>query len=735
MDLDAIQQMFFQESEEGLQALESCFAVCREGSDDAETINTIFRAVHSIKGGAGAFGHERLQTFAHHYESVLDQLRSGGLDMTPALLDVLVAAFDTLADHLAAAQGERETPDDSAVLAQLAAAGEAKAEAVTEAKLPAPEAPAASSAVDADFDALMGLLEPQDAAPAPVAGDDFDALLGLLEPTPTPADLWYVRVSPASSAFANGAEPLLLIRELGRMGGTNITLDHSALPPLDEMDVQRSYLGWTLELPADVAREDIEAVFEFVDGWQVDIGHEPRPIAQPEPEPELGRQDELQPEQAAVEQAPVPAAAAAAAPAPVVAPAPAAAAVAPPPAAPAAPKAAANADAVAGATIRVELEKLDRLVNLVGELVITQAMLAQRLSEHGLGGTSELTSLENLTRELQESAMSIRAQPMKTVFNRVPRIIRELESDTGKRVRLQVDGEMTEVDKTVVERIGEPLTHLIRNAVDHGIEGPADRTAAGKPEEGLLRVSAEQRSGRIVITVADDGRGIDRARVRAKAVERGIVAPDANLSEEDIDNLIFAPGFSTAEKVSNISGRGVGMDVVRRNVQALGGRIGVTSRFGSGTSFTLSLPLTLAVLDGMIVKVGDQTFVIPLSSIVESLRAQAKQLNYLSDEAAVLDVRGSQLPVLRIGALLGIPAQSDPDKTVMIVVESDTGQAVMMVDAIEDQRQVVVKSLEANYRAIPGVSGATILGDGRVALILDVDGVLMHARRRPALAA
>jgi two-component system chemotaxis sensor kinase CheA len=331
--------------------------------------------------------------------------------------------------------------------------------------------------------------------------------------------------------------------------------------------------------------------------------------------------------------------------------------------------------------------------------------------------------------------MSIRAQPMKTVFNRVPRIIRELEADTGKRVRLQLDGEMTEVDKTVVERIGEPLTHLIRNAVDHGIESPEERLAAGKSEDGVLRVGAEQRSGRIVITVADDGRGIDRARVRAKAVERGIVAPDAMLSDEEVDNLIFAPGFSTAEKVSNISGRGVGMDVVRRNVQALGGRIGVSSRFGSGASFTLSLPLTLAVLDGMIVKVGEQTFVVPLGNIVESLRAQPGQLSHLADDAAILDVRGAQLPVLPIGALLGIPAQCDPDNTVMIVVDTDAGQAVIMVDTIEDQRQVVVKSLEANYRAIPGVSGATILGDGRVALILDVEGVLAQARRRQAIAA
>ena len=727
MDLDAIQQMFFQESEEGLQALESCFALCREAADDAETINTIFRAVHSIKGGAGAFGHEHLQDFAHHYESVLDQLRNGTLTMTPALLDVLLAAFDTLSDHVAAARGERGTPDDAAVLAALAGVGgsqETAAEpvAVAAAAVATPTAPAD------DFDALLGLLEPS--APAAAPQDDFDALMSLLAPggAPSPTPAWHLTVRPSGDAFANGGEPLLLLRELVRMGGSEIVLDGSALPPIEELDASRSYLGWSLEMPAEVAKEDIEAVFEFVDGWQVAIAsgeappaETPLPVASDAPQ--------------AIATAPAPAPASpppsVAVPAPVAAPEPAASRPSPAPAA----TGGENNAAAASATIRVELDKLDRLVNLVGELVITQAMLAQRLSEHGLTGSSELTSLENLTRELQESAMSIRAQPMKTVFNRVPRIIRELEADTGKRVRLQLDGEMTEVDKTVVERIGEPLTHLIRNAVDHGIESPEERLAAGKSEDGVLRVGAEQRSGRIVITVADDGRGIDRARVRAKAIERGIVAPDAMLTDEEVDNLIFAPGFSTAEKVSNISGRGVGMDVVRRNVQALGGRIGVSSRFGSGASFTLSLPLTLAVLDGMIVKVGEQTFVVPLGNIVESLRAQPGQLSHLADDAAILDVRGTQLPVLPVGALLGLSARADPDNTVMIVVDTDAGQAVIMVDSIEDQRQVVVKSLEANYQAIPGVSGATILGDGRVALILDVEGVLAGARRRPALAA
>ena len=720
MDLDAIQQMFFLESEEGLQQLESCFASCRDGTDDAETINTIFRAVHSIKGGAGAFGHEHLQAFSHHYEGVLDQLRSGVLTMTPALLDILLAAFDTLTDHVAAAKGERSTPDDKAVLAALASAGNAPKAAPE----PTPEPEPAPVAASADnFDALLDLLEPS--APASAPQDDFDALLNLLTPAaaPSAAPCWHVKIRPGEGAFANGGEPLLLLRELVRMGGSNVTLDRTDLPPIEELEVERSYLGWSLEMPGEVGKDDIEAVFEFVDGWQLEMTHqaapEPADLSTPVPQDVAS----------AIEPEPAPVAAPSAVPAPAAAPEP-------PVAKPVAPVGeSASTAAAASATIRVELDKLDRLVNLVGELVITQAMLAQRLSEHGLTGTSELTSLENLTRELQESAMSIRAQPMKTVFNRVPRIIRELEADTGKRVRLQLDGEMTEVDKTVVERIGEPLTHLIRNAVDHGIESPEERVAAGKTEDGMLRVSAEQRSGRIVITVADDGRGIDRVRVRAKAVERGIVAADAALSDEEVDNLIFAPGFSTAEKVSNISGRGVGMDVVRRNVQALGGRIGVSSRFGSGASFTLSLPLTLAVLDGMIVKVGDQTLVVPLGNIVESLRAQPGQLSYLADDAALLDVRGMQLPVLPVGALLGMPARSDPDQTVMIVVDTDAGQAVIMVDSIEDQRQVVVKSLEANYRAIPAVSGATILGDGRVALILDVEGVLARARRKQAIAA
>ncbi|MEH3101060.1 chemotaxis protein CheA [Sphingomonas adhaesiva] len=733
MDLDAIQQIFFQECEEGLAGMEGAFAAIRAEAYDAETINGIFRAVHSIKGGAGAFGHERLQAYTHQYETLLDLLRNGSLALTPPLVDVIVAAFDMLSDHVTAARDGGAAPDDAAMLARLIAAASGEAAAPESAPAPAPAdavvADAAPAGVADDFDDLMALLDDMGGAVPPNA-DDADADADLPGADPATPD-WHVHFRPTASAFDNGAEPLLLLRELARMGGRVMSCDTSSVPSLAAMDPNSGYLAWNVALPGTVDGEDIRAVFEFSDSGTITLTQgtpepAPEPIAIATPAP-----------------APVPAPVAAAAPAPepapepapVAPPAPAAAAAAPAPrpapAAAPAPTPVAAPAAVVSQTIRVDLDKLDRLVNLVGELVITQAMLAQRLSGNDMGGCPELTDLDHLTRELQESTMAIRAQPMKTVFSRVPRIIRELEGETGKRVRLDIEGEMTEVDKTVVERIGEPLTHLIRNAVDHGLETTEERIAAGKSAEGVVRLSAAHQSGRIVITVADDGRGIDRTRVRAKAVERGIIPADATLSDEEIDNLIFAPGFSTAATVSNISGRGVGMDVVRKNVQALGGRIGIQSRMGHGSSFSLSLPLTLAVVDGMIVTVGDQTYVIPLSHIVESLRPSDRAVTAIGPDGAVLDVRGSYVPIYPVAEQLSLRGgERDPGKAVLIVVEGANGQAALLVDTIQDQRQVVVKSLEANYQAIEGLAGATILGDGRVALIIDVDA-LTARRIRP----
>lgn len=329
--------------------------------------------------------------------------------------------------------------------------------------------------------------------------------------------------------------------------------------------------------------------------------------------------------------------------------------------------------------------------------------------------------------------MAIRAQPVRSVFQRIPRLVRETAAMTGKPVKLVTEGEATEVDKTVIERLSDPLTHMIRNAIDHGLETPDVRRAAGKPAEGIVRLSAFHRSGRIVIEVADDGAGIDRGRVKSKAIERGLIGDDAQLTDDETDNLIFLPGFSTANAVSDLSGRGVGLDVVRRSVQALGGRISIASRPGEGSTFTLSLPLTLAVLDGMVVTVAGQTLIVPLGAILETLQPRAAQLHGLGGDVRVIAIRGGYLPLIDVKTALGYSSSlTDPRPEVALLVEGEGGiRAVLLVDAIQGQRQVVIKSLEANYHAVPGIAAATVMGDGRVALILDVD-VLVSNRRSDA---
>ncbi|WP_374657656.1 chemotaxis protein CheA, partial [Phenylobacterium sp.] len=426
------------------------------------------------------------------------------------------------------------------------------------------------------------------------------------------------------------------------------------------------------------------------------------------------------------------------------APPPAAVAkAAPPPAAPAAPAAAAPAGgspaAAPTATIRVDLDRVDRLINAVGELVIQQAMLSQRVLESGLARSSNvvlgLEDLELLTREIQDSVMAIRAQPVKSVFQRMPRLVREVADMVGKRVKLVMEGEGTEVDKTVIERLTDPITHMLRNAIDHGLETPEGRAEAGKPAEGVVHMRALHRGGRIVIEIQDDGRGINRQRVRGIAVEKGLIAEDAVLSDEETDNLIFLPGFSTAETISDISGRGVGMDVVRRSIQGLGGRISISSEPGKGSKFTMSLPLTLAVLDGMVVTAAEQTLVAPLSTIIESLTPRPEDVHYVGGKDAVIRIRETFVPLIDVGVSLGFrDTPTEPSQGVAVLVESEGGgKAALLVEAIQGQRQVVIKSLEANYQQIEGIAAATILGDGRVALILDVDAlVTTQHRRKPA---
>ncbi len=709
MTAEEIQAIFFLECEESLAAAEAGLAACRDGTQDADTVNAVFRAVHSVKGGAGAFGFVALQAYTHTYETLLSDVREGTVPLEDPLTDLLLRALDTLSDHVTAAREGGDAPDDAALLAELTAAQAANrggSEAVAEA--PAPEASAAAEpaldaeAFDIDLD-LDSLLDDIAGPAAPVATD------------------WQLHLRPHAGSMRNGAEPLALLRELAAMGARCAACDLSQLPELDRLDPVQGWLGFSYVLPDSVTEAEAFDLFDFVrDDWGIAAGAE---AAMPP----------LQIEERAVPAAtPAPVKAEQAAPSM----APAAVPVMPAPA-PAAPSAQTAGTAPAGQSIRIDLAKLDRLIDTVGELVIAQAMLAQRLAGDGTA-SEELLLLEGLTRDIQESAMSIRAQPIGSVFSRVPRILRELASSTGKHVKLEVIGEGTELDKTVIERLGEPLTHLIRNAVDHGIESAEERLAAGKPAEGTLTLAAEQRSGRILIHITDDGKGIDRARVLAKAVEKGIVAPEAQLSPEDIDQLIFAPGFSTAATVTSVSGRGVGMDVVRQNVKDLGGRITIESLPGKGTTFTLALPLTLAISDGMIVTVGDQTLVVPLTHVVESLRPGEADVQGMGTGRQMLNVRGKFIPVLTVAQRTGgRGAGMDPRRGVLIVVDTQVaGQAALLVDTICDQRQFVIKSLEANFRPVEGVAGATILGDGQVALILDVDalvaGALGHGGLREA---
>ena len=726
-ELEEIKLTFFQECEELLADLENGLSAMQDGSADGETINAVFRAVHSIKGGAGAFGLDPLVRFAHVFETLLDGVRANKIAVTPLLVSELLRAADVLADHVQAARNDGRA--DEAKSAEMAAA----LEALT---LPAGAAPSPASSAPAAFTPVV-------AAPDDIGGDFRPmvvALPSLDEPPAAEPHQWTITFRPHSDLYRKANDSLLLLRELSRLGSIEVTLDDSALPLLDGLDPDTAYLSWTVTLISACDEAAIREVFEFVDG-DCDVEISGGPAA----EPELDIAALI----AAANGAAAPQMDAAPAPVFVPAPAPVLAALAEevPVSETSAPKIDAPRNAPAPvaetaantqATIRVDPERIDRLIDLVGELVINQAMLAQRMTESGLASSSNvamgLDELEQLTREIQDGVMAIRAQPVKSVFQRMPRLVREVAAMTKKNVRLITEGESTEVDKTVIERLGEPITHMIRNAIDHGLETPEERLAAGKPAEGTVRLMALHRGGRIVIEVRDDGRGINRKRVLAIALEKELVSPDVTLTDEEIDNLIFLPGFSTASAVSDISGRGVGMDVVRRSVQALGGRISISSKPGEGSTFTLSLPLTLAVLDGMVIDVAGQTLVVPLTAIIESLRPKVEDVKPLGPQGAVLAVRESFVPLVDIAMSLGFRSERQrPSDGVVLLIEAEDGsRAALVADAIQGQRQVVIKSLEANYRQVEGIAAATILGDGRVALIVDVDAIVAMRRRDTA---
>ncbi|PDS76935.1 chemotaxis protein CheA [Rhizobium sp. L43] len=746
MDMNEIKEIFFQECEEQLAELESGLLKMNDGDRDPETVNAVFRAVHSIKGGAGAFGLDDLVAFAHVFETTLDCVRSNKLEPNQDVLKVMLKSADVLADLTNAARdgGSVDESRSRGLVKEL--------EALANGELPSPsasaEAPAPKAAAKPVAKAAPApAAKPTDDSgfqPIPFSFDDFggegDAGAGL------PA--YEVTFKPRYELYSKGNDATLLLRDLSRLGEMTIYCNTDELPGLEELDPEGAYLFWNVTIKTDKGEDAIRTVFEFAE-WDCELtvkaveearagatSNEELPMV---PVPfdlsildEAGAAEEV----SAAETAAAVAAAEtasnvtqmAAVAARVEKKESAAAAAA------AASAAAQNNAAGAGQTIRVDLDRVDRLINLVGELVINQAMLSQSVIENDTTGTSSinmgLEELQQLTREIQDSVMAIRAQPVKPVFQRMSRIVREIADMTGKSIRLITEGENTEVDKTVIDKLAEPLTHMIRNAVDHGIETPEKRAAAGKNTEGTVRLTAKHRSGRILIELADDGAGINREKVRQKAIDNDLIPADSNLSDEEIDNLIFLPGFSTADKISDISGRGVGMDVVKRSIQALGGRINITSKPGHGSVFTMSLPLTLAVLDGMVVTVAGQTLVVPLTAIVETLQPEAAAIHSFGANHRLISIRNSFCPLVDVGRILNFRAtQANPVEGVALLVESEGGgQRALMVDAIQGQRQVVIKSLEANYTHVPGIAAATILGDGRVALILDVDAVVGASR-------
>ena len=731
-DLAQFKQTFFAECEELLGDLEGHLMALQSGEGDNNTLNAVFRAIHSIKGGAGAFGFDRLVNFAHIFETVLDLMRDGRLEPTPDSVLLVLHCADILSDLVKAAQNGSELPADHEnegrkSLIDLAATIGVDADPNA--------ADAALAALDAQL-AGGGESEPEPQAAPAAPEPEPEPAAAPAAPAKAPLLKYLVKFEPRDALYQRANEPLILIRELRELGGFLAKANADAIPALDQIQPEGAYIKWEFEVETDRGEQAIKDVFEFVlDDCLLEITCLNPPAAAAKPA-------EAKPAAAAAKPAEEPKAAAAPPPVAAAAPKPEAAAAPKPAAA----KAETGAGAGAGAggpaggaapggetkaarSIRVDLDRVDKLVNMVGELVITHAMIAQQTEHLHADQHPELANglaeLSHHIRDLQESVMAMRAQPVKSVFARLPRLVRELAMMTNKKIRLDMSGENTEIDKTVIEQLGDPLTHMIRNSCDHGIESPEDRTAVGKPAEGVIHVSADQRGGRIVIEITDDGRGINREKVMKKAIEKKLVAPDAVLSNEEIDNLIFLPGFSTADTVSNISGRGVGMDVVRQNIQSLGGRVHIQSRPGQGSSFILTLPLTLAVLDGMVLRVGVQSYILPLANIVESLRPEPDQINIVANQSELLRIRGEYVPLVYLHRIFKVPnGIDDTTKALVIIVELEDGSKMgLVVDEIIGQQQVVIKSLEENFDPIRGVGAATILGNGRVSLILDVAGI------------
>jgi len=746
-DLDDFKATYFDECSELLLELEEQFAAIEDGDRSSDRLNAVFRAIHSIKGGGGAFGFQALVGFAHAYETLLDHVRDGRIELNEHVTALCIRSNDIVADFISAAKEGRDLDGGYGMDEKM------QFDALTSGEDP-DSAGEPMEEFDIDFVPVMVTL--------PNAEDEADAgfAAALSSGTDSFGEApmaggvpgWRVRFAPHSELYARANDPLLLFRELAGQGEMEVIPHIEETPALADFEPFGVYCTWEIILRSPTAtKASIAEVFEFVDG-NCDLEIEPLTEAgASEPAPSFAELADL------VKPAQKPAAAAASTADNVLSFSDIADQMKPAlkaqPAMPAPLKAAAPAaddgdhDGKGNGeerrngvqSIRVDLDKIDRVVNMVGELVITQSMLTQQMDETLRARYQELVRglevLAQTTRGLQDSVMAIRAQPVKTVFSRMPRLVRELAAKTGKKIRLETIGENTEIDKTIIEQLSDPLTHMIRNSADHGIERPEKRTAAGKPEGGVIRLSAEQAGGNILIAVEDDGGGINRERVLQVARERGVVGPDQQLTDEQIDQLIFAPGFSTAAEVSDISGRGVGMDVVLSNIKKIGGSVHVKSWTGKGTRMTLRLPLTLAVLDVMLVKVAGSPYVIPLSSIVETIQCARANFSRMPTGAQVLQVRGEYVQVVDLAHRFDMHSDRDRESRFVVLCEAEGGVKIaLIVDDIIGQQQVVIKSLEENFQSIEGIAGGTILGDGNVALIVDVQGLKSSANSHKSAA-
>ena len=706
MDITDFYDTFFEEAAELLSDMERYLLDLDIESPDPEQLNAIFRAAHSIKGGAGAFGFDVLQKTTHIFENLLDHLRRGELTLRRDIVDIFLETKDMLQDQLDAYRNSAE-PDAEAFARICQILQRIALEEIENKK------PGASSTVVA---------QPVVEAPKPI-------------PTPPPAVVKQPEAVKKTEEYAATGDAArvsvallgvslkdraLLVEELKQFGKV-----------VKESGTEQRY---EVELLSAEDPSDIEAVLCFVVepdqleicvlGIAEEAADTPAASVSAPPAPASNAEDDLE---AMFDAASAATFAAMSAPAPKAAPASAAPMPAPK-AAPAAPRAPAAEKAPAAnsesTTLRVPVDKVDQIINLVGELVITQSMLEQSVSQLDGAIHGELVNgmslLQRNARDFQEAVMSIRMVPMDFVFSRFPRQVRDLASKLGKDVELITEGKSTELDKSLVERIVDPLSHLVRNSLDHGLEMPEIRVAAGKPRTGRLTLSAQHQGGNIVIDVIDDGAGLNRDKILAKARSSGLPVSD-NMTDEDVFQLIFAPGFSTAEQVTDVSGRGVGMDVVKRNIQSLGGHVQIISRKGQGTTTRIVLPLTLAILDGMSIRVADEIFILPLNAVLESLQPRSEDIYSMAGTDQLLKVRDEYLPMVSLYQVFNIPeARTNATECIVVIVQGEGRRYALVVDDLIGQQQVVVKNLETNYRKVPGVSAATILGDGSVALILDI---------------